>query len=276
MSSPLKIVGANVARKDAVEKVSGRAIYAVDIDRVGMLHAKVLRSSRAHAMITRLDVSKARLALGVRAVLTHADIPAHFMPVYGYFIKDQPIVAVDRVRYIGDIICAIAADTEAEAAAALALVEVDYADLPVVASVEAALADTATELFPVAPLAIQPAYGRGASGEMRPRRNVCYQFNYTTGDPAVFAAADHVFEDTFRFSRMHHFHLEPFVTVADARADRIEVWASNQNPFPLRKELARIFRVSESSVTVHVHHSAPASAPRTSARPSRSPSCCRC
>ena len=81
-----------------------------------------------------------------------------------------------------------------------------------------------------------------------------YQFNYTTGDRAVFASTDHVFEDTFRFSRMHHFHLEPFVTVADARADRIEVWASNQNPFPLRKELARIFKVSESSVTVHVHH----------------------
>ncbi len=254
MSAALKIVGANVPRKDAVEKVSGRALYTVDIVRPGMLHAKALRSSRAHAMIARLDVSRARRAPGVRAVLTHADIPAHFMPVYGYFIKDQPIVAVDRVRYIGDIVCAVAADTEAEAAAALALVEVDYVDLPIAAHVEAALAEGAPELFPSAPLGMQPTYGPGASGVLRPRKNVCYQFNYATGDPKVFASADHVFEDTFRFSRMHHYHLEPFVSVAEARADRIEVWASNQNPFPLRKELARIFKVSESSVTVHVHN----------------------
>ena len=254
MSTALKIVGANIPRKDAHEKVTGCAQYANDVALAGMLHAKVLRSPRAHALITRIDVARAKRAPGVRAVLTHKDIPAHFMPVYGYFIKDQPIVAVDRVRYIGDIVCAIAADTEAEAAAALALVEVDYEDLPTVASIEASLADGAPDLFPVPQVAMAPSYGRGASGELWPRQNVCYQFKYTTGDAALFATADHVFEDTFRFSRMHHYHLEPFNTVASARADRIEVWSSNQNPFPLRKELARIFKVSESAITVHVAH----------------------
>ena len=252
MSAPLRFIGTNVPRKDAADKVSGRAIYAVDIELPGMLHAKVLRSPRAHALIKRLDVSAARRAPGVRAVLTHADIPAHFMPVYGYNIKDQPIVAVDRVRYIGDIVCAVAADSEAEAAAALARVVVEYEDLGVAASIEAALADTAPELFPVAPMGVVSGYGTGASAEMRPRKNVCFQFNYTTGDPSAFAQADHVFEDTFRFSRMHHYHLEPFISVARATSDRIEVWASNQNPFPLRKELARMFKVSESSISVHV------------------------
>jgi CO/xanthine dehydrogenase Mo-binding subunit len=254
MNAPLVVVGADLPRKDAVEKVSGRAEYAVDVTLPGMLHAKVLRSSRAHARIKRLDVTRAREAPGVRAVLAHADIPSHFMPVYGYFIKDQPIVAIDRVRYIGDIICAIAADSEAEATAALALVEVDYEDLSKAVTVEAALADDAEELFPVAPFAVMPTYGQGASGLMRPQKNVCYEFNYRSGDAAAFDGCDRVYEDSFQFSRMHHYHLEPFAAVANARADRIEVWASNQNPFPLRKELARIFKVSESSITVHVEN----------------------
>lgn len=250
--APLRIVGQQLPRKDAAEKVTGRAIYATDIAHPGMLHAKVLRSPRPHALVKRIDVSRARRAPGVRAVLTHADIPQHFMPVYGYFIKDQPIVAVDRVRYIGDIVCAVAADSEAEAAAALALIAVEYEDLPTLVTPEQALADDAPELFAQAPVAMAPSYGTGAEGLMRPRKNVCYQFNYRTGDPAAFAEADHVFEDTFRFSRMHHYHLEPFVTVATARPDRIEVWTACQNPFPLRKELARMFKVSESSITVHV------------------------
>jgi xanthine dehydrogenase molybdopterin-binding subunit B len=94
---------------------------------------------------------------GVCAVLTEADIPAHFMPVYGYFIKDQPIVADGRVRYVGDIVCAIAAVTEAQAAAALAAVKVEHVDLPVAATVEAALAPDAEELFPAAPFGVAPA-----------------------------------------------------------------------------------------------------------------------
>ena len=252
MNAPLRFVGADVPRKDAAGKVSGSAAYAVDVQLPGMLHAKVLRSHKAHALIRRIDVSAARRAPGVRAVLTHADIPAHFMAVYGYNIKDQPIVAVDRVRYIGDIVCAVAADSEAEAVAALARVVVEYEDLPVVASIEAAISDTAPELFPVAPIGAVPTYGAGARAEMRPRKNVCFQFNYTTGNASAFADADHVYEDTFRFSRMHHYHLEPFVSVARATTDRIEVWASNQNPFPLRKELARMFKVPESGITVHV------------------------
>lgn len=252
MNAPLRYVGSDLPRKDGPDKVSGRAIYAVDVELPGMLHAKALRSPRAHALIKRIDVSLARRAPGVRAVLTHADIPSHYMAVYGYNIKDQPIVAVDRVRYVGDIVCAIAADSEAEAAAALERVIVEYEDLPVVANIEAALAESAPELFPVAPMGVVPAYGTGASAEMRPRKNVCYQFNYKTGDKSAFEDADHVFEDTFRFSRMHHYHLEPFVSMARASSHRIEVWSSNQNPFPLRKELARIFKVSESSISVHV------------------------
>ena len=252
MNAALKQVGAAGPRGDAVEKVGGSAIYCADVSLPGMLHAKLLRSPWAHARIVGIDADAARRMPGVRAVLTHRDIPAHFMPVYGYFIKDQPLVAVDTVRYIGDIVCAVAADSEAAATAALQKVVVRYDDLPVVASVEQALAEDAPALFPTAPPGIVPPYGSGASGALRPRKNVCYRFNYTIGDEAAFAGCEHVYEDEFRFSRMTHYHLEPFVSVADASAERIRVWSSCQNPFPLRKELSRIFKLAENRITVRV------------------------
>lgn len=248
----LKVVGQDLPRKDAIDKVTGRATYSNDIVLPGMLHAKLLRSPRAHARIAAIDATAARGVPGVVCVLTGADIPAHVNPYYGYFIKDQPIVALDRVRYIGDIVCAVAAETEAAAIEALRRVRVTYEDLPVAASIEQALADDACELFEQAPMGVVPAYGDGASASLRPRKNVCYQFNYRTGDPGVFAGCDHVFEDEFRFSRMTHYHLEPFVSVADFRAGALQVWSSCQNPFPLRKELARMFKLPENRITVQV------------------------
>lgn len=247
-----RTVGQALPRADGPDKLSGRAAYAADVRLPGMLHAKLLRSPHAHARVLRVDASRARAAPGVRAVLTAADVPAGLMPVYGYFIKDQPIVATDRVRHVGDIVAAVAADTEAEAVHALSLIEVAYEPLPVLATIEAALAPGAPELFPDAPVGIVPAYGAGARGALRPAPNVCFEWGYRTGDAAAFAACEHVFEDEFRFSRMWHFHLEPFVSVADAREGRIEIWSSNQNPFPLRKELSRIFRLPENAITVRV------------------------
>lgn len=250
---PLRTVGADARRTDADEKVAGKAVYTVDVTLPGMLHAKVLRSPHGHARIVSIDASAARTMPGVHAVLTRDELADIKMPVYGYFIKDQPIVATDKVRYEGDIVAAVAADDEAAANRALAAIEVTYEPLPAAADIEAALADDAAELFEEAPIGIVPGYGKGASGELRPRKNVCYRFSYETGSVDVFDACDHVFEDEFRFSRMHHFHLEPFVTVADwSREDRVELWTSCQNPFPLRKEIARIFGIGENRISVKV------------------------
>lgn len=250
---PLRVVGAELERADAHAKVTGRARYTVDAALPGMLHAKVLRSTRAHARVLRVDASAAEGMPGVHAVLTGADLADVPMPVYGYFIKDQPILATDRVRYEGDMVAAVAAETEGEANAALAKITVDYEDLPPLPDIETALSDDAPELFEEAPVGIVPPYGAGSSGALRPRKNVCYSYAYTTGDPAVFDSCDHVFEDEFRFSRMHHLHLEPFVCLAHWKdGDQIEVTTSCQNPFPLRKEIARIFRVPESRIAVHV------------------------
>jgi len=245
------VAGRELPRRDAAEKVTGRARYAYDVTLPRMLHAKVLRSPHAHARVLRVDVSRARALPGVHAVLTADDLH-DVEPGHGTFVKDQPVVALDTVRYVGDVVAAVAAVDEQTAFAALDLVDVDYQVLPSVSSVVEARRPEAPELFPVAPLGLVPGYGRGASGSLRPQRNVSYEFRYRTGSEEVWAQCDHVFEDTFAFSRMYHMHLEPFVSVATADEDQIEVWTSNQSPFPLRKELARLLRFPENRIRVHV------------------------
>ncbi len=250
---PTRNIGRADRRADAREKVSGQAVYTVDIDLPGMLHARVLRSPHGHARIRAIDASAARAMPGVHAVLTRDETVAIPMPVYGYFIKDQPIVATDKVRYEGDIVAAVAAEDEGAANRALAAIRVDYEELPVVTDLESASDPDAAELFEEAPVGIVPKYGAGASGALRPRRNVCYRFSYETGPADAFADCDHVFEDVFRFSRMHHFHLEPFVCVADwSREDGAALWTSCQNPFAVRKEIARIFGLAENRISVRV------------------------
>ena len=279
-----------MTRSDAAAKVSGTAPYAVDVALDGMLHAKVLRSPHPHALVTRIDTVAASGAPGVRAVLTRRDLlggelrdrwaandlehrplksPLVASHSYGYFIKDQPILALDRVRYVGDAVVAVAADTELEAARALELVQIDYEPLPAVTDFDAALADGAPEIFPEAPLGMTPVYGQGASGGARPRPNVCYRFGYQTGDLAAFDGCDHVFTDVFGFDgRQQHLHLEPFVSVArwtgprlpagtagdndSTTGNRLELWSSCQNPFPVRKEMARLLGIGEHRVRMHV------------------------
>ncbi|MEC8462859.1 MAG: xanthine dehydrogenase family protein, partial [Pseudomonadota bacterium] len=211
MSRNLRVVGADLPRTDAVPKTTGSATYTVDVSFPGMLHAKVLRSPHAHARVVSIDASAARGMPGVHAVLTRDDLDG-LSPVYGYFIKDQPIVAIDKVRYIGDVVAAVAAQSEQQAVAALEMINVEYELLPAVATVEQAMEDAAPELFEDEPMGIVPDYGMGASGYRRIGRNNCYRFSYKTGDASVaFASCDHVFEDRFVFSRDQHFHLEPFV-----------------------------------------------------------------
>ena len=271
-----------MTRSDASLKVTGTAPYAVDVALSGMLHAKVLRSPHAHALVTRIDTAAAEQAPGVRAVLTRRDLldgehrdrwaaadlqhrpsdaPLVAAHSYGYFIKDQPILALDRVRCIGDPVVAIAAETELDAARALSLVQVTYEPLPAVTNFDEALADGAPEIFPEAPLGMTPAYGQGASGGARPRPNVCYRFGYETGDPGAFNGCDHVFTDVFAFDgRQQHLHLEPFVAVARWSAQvtgddsRLELWSSCQNPFPVRKEMARLLGIGEQRVRMHVRY----------------------
>lgn len=245
------VVGRDDPRRDALAKVTGRARYGYDVSVAGMLHAMVLRSPHAHARVVSIDATKAEKLEGVHAVLTRGHLDG-LDPMCGAYVRDQPFVALDTVRYVGEVVAAVAAEDEHIALAALDLIDVEYEKLPDASSVLDARGDDAPELFPTPPQAFIPRYGPGASAAVRTARNVSFEYRYTTGPIDVWHECDHVFTDTFTFSRMQHMHLEPFVSVAVAPADRVEVWTSTQEPFQLRQELARIFKVPENTVQVHV------------------------
>ena len=207
------VIGRPAPRVDGEEKVTGKAIYTVDIELPGMAHGKILRSPYAHARLIRVDSSKAERLPGVYGVITREDQRAFGM--FGAAYKDQTVVAVDKVRYVGDPVAAVAAVDEETAEEALGLIEVDYEELAAVTSIAEAIA-------PGAPL-VHDASARG--GELMGERydtpkefvgtNLCYRFSYSKGDVTEgFKKADFVFEDTFTFPRVQHFSMEPHATVA--------------------------------------------------------------
>ena len=216
-----------------------------------MLHAKVLRSPHAHARILDIDFTKAAALPGVYHVATRDDLQ-DMQPVYGWLIKDQPVLAIDKVRYIGDLVAAVAAEDEATAYKALDLIEVDYEKLPSLKSIEDAILEQAPALFEEPQIGFVNRYGSGASAKLEPRKNVCYQFNFKTNEPSVFEECDQIFEDSFNFSRLQHFFMEPYVAVAQWEGDRVQVWSSTQSPFLNRKELSRIFQHPEEKIAINV------------------------
>ncbi len=146
-------LGQSVRRVDAVSKVTGQALYPGDINRPGQLWMKILFAGRPHARITRLDTARAEAYPGVVAVLTAKDVPCN---EYGLIMPDQPVLCglgspkagAEVVRFVGDHVALVVAETEAAAAAARALIEVDYEDLPVVTDPRAAMQPAAPRLFP--------------------------------------------------------------------------------------------------------------------------------
>jgi CO/xanthine dehydrogenase Mo-binding subunit len=138
-------VGQSLTRVDAVGKVTGQTLYPGDLTMPGMLHMKVLFARRPHARIKRLDVSKARSAPGVVAVLTAQDVPVN---EFGLIMFDAPVLASDVVRWIGEKVALVVAETEKQAARALDLVEVEYEDLPVVSDPRKAMQPSAPQLHP--------------------------------------------------------------------------------------------------------------------------------
>ena len=248
----LKVAGKEARRVDGIEKVTGKALYAGDLRLPGMAYAKIVRSPVAHARLVKVDASKARQLTGVIATLTRDDIK-DFNYKYGATYKDQSIVAVDKVRYVGDPVAAVLAEEPALAEEALNLVDIEYDELPKVTNIEEA----------VAPGAIQVHEGGVARAELRgsvygaPERfngtNICYYLGFSRGDVEKgFAGSDFVFEDTFRFQKVQHYSLEPHINIAHYDGDKLTVWASCQDPFTLRDHLAGIFRLPLSRVRVIV------------------------
>lgn len=226
------ILGQNYPRVDAADKVSGRSQYAGDLYLPGMLHCKVLQSTRPHARIVHIDTSRATQLPGVRAVLTGQDVPD--VRFGNGAIKDKRILARDKVRYLGDPVAAVAAVDEITALEALELIEITYEDLPTIT-------DPIAALQPDAPLVHEelPTYD-GYKPNMQ--GNICTILASDRGDvDAALAQADHVFEDTFRSQGIHQGYLEAMACVAQADpSGRLNIWTSTQAPYQIRATLASV------------------------------------
>ena len=242
-------IGRSVPRRDAGEKLRGKAQFAGDIVVPRMLHGRVLRSPLPHARVTSIDVSAAETLPGVVCVLTASDL-ADIDPYWGHAIRDRPVVAVDRVRFAGEPVAAVAAEDEATATAALELIEVSYEELDVLGTIEQALAPDAPVLHD-GPL--RPGLFHGL-GELAPvEGNVCYRYRLDRGEvEAVFAHADFVVEGEYAFPAVYQYAMETHTVVAQVEEGEITLWASCQHPFLVRAEIAALFQVPISSVRIVV------------------------
>jgi CO/xanthine dehydrogenase Mo-binding subunit len=242
-------VGVSRPRKDGREKLSGQAQYVGDIEVAGMLHGKVLRSPVAHALITSIDPAPALELEGVVAVLTGADL-GDIEPYYGHAIKDRPIVALDRVRFAGEPVAAVAAVDEATAEAATRAIAIEYEELPVLGTLEEALADDAPRLHTRRPT-LGLFHGLGELGEQR--GNICYRHTIAAGDiERARADAEITVEDTYTFPAVYQYAMETHATIAHYHGDSITLWANCQHPFLVRAEIADLFGLEVGSVRIIV------------------------
>jgi CO/xanthine dehydrogenase Mo-binding subunit len=240
-----KSVNKSVPRIEGAEKVSGKMRYAADLDFPNALAAKILRTSLPHAKILGIDTSKALKLRGVRAVITGADVGSVMV---GLRMKDMPLLATDRVRYAGEPVAAVAADTGEIAEEALNLIDVQYQELPYVT-------DPVEATRPGAPvLHDNPAAYKNAPEREIDLPNVQSYGKWSNGDLAAgFKKAARVFEHTFRTPLGFHGYIEPHACTVEIHDDgRVEIWASNKAPFTLRARFARDLGLDEAKVKVHI------------------------
>jgi putative selenate reductase molybdopterin-binding subunit len=231
-------VGKPDIKVDAVKLAQGKSAFTTDYEQRGTLIAKVLRSPVAHAKITRIDASKARSLPGVAAVLTWEDLPR---VVYSTAGQSDPIpgpldsFSLDhRVRFVGDRVAFVAAESEEIAEEALRLIEVDYEPLPVILEPADALKPGAVRIHD------EPEYVN--FGESDPSRNLAAQIHIDIGDVEQgFAEADHIFEAEYRVPKVQQAHLEPHAVMTYwDEDDRLVIRTSTQVPFHARRILAPV------------------------------------
>lgn len=249
----LDSVGHSVPYAEGRAKLHGEPIYTFDLALPGMLHVKLLRSPHAHARIVSIDTAGAAGMPGVRAVATGADIAGLPQPKYGKRIRDQAVLAMDKVRFVGDIVAAVAAGSEEDAIAAVQKITVQYDVLPSVMTIDDALKPGAPLLFDEPQPGYVTPYQSGARSFKEPEPNVLYRFEFETGEPIdeTFARCVHIFTDRFVTTRLAHMCLEPFVVLASETHRGIELWSCSQYPFQLREEISTMFGEPEHRVVVN-------------------------
>jgi len=242
MSSP--VIGSNLPRRDARDKLRGRTRYTSDSGRLGMLHAALCRAAVSAARIVRVDVSKARRMPGVRAIVTSQDAPGR----YGIAVEDHPLFAADEVRFNGEPVAAVAADTLEQARAAADAVVVELEPLPALLSMAEALAPGAREIH-----SGWRDYEVLVEGGER-AGNVAWEATVVRGHAESAFARDDVtvVESEFRSGRQNQAPLEPRGCVASYEDGRFVIETSTQVPWAVRSTTARLLGVSPSDVRVTV------------------------
>jgi len=222
---------------DSEERVTGQTPYSINLQLPDMLIAKFLRSPFPHANILNLDVSAAEALPGVAAVLTAQDLDQPRGPnlIYGGKIEDQPIFASEKVRFVGEPVAIVAAETEEVAKAALELIEVEYEELPGVYSEMEALKAGAPILHETAP------------------DNIFLHTKIRHGDlDKGFAQADEIIEETYTSPVAQHVSLEPHVLAAQWNGDLLTIWTGTQSPYSVKNSIAEIFSIDPEAVRVIV------------------------
>jgi CO/xanthine dehydrogenase Mo-binding subunit len=254
-----KVVGTRPIRPDGTDKVTGRAQYGGDVHLTGMLYGKVKRSPHAHALIKKIDTSKAEALPGVRAIVTRADFPEVLEGVGELaegpvtplpYLLDR-VIAGHKARFKGHAIAAVAATDPHIAEDAINLIEVEYEVLPAVTDVREAMADSAPivqeelRTWTVSPL--DRSQGDKPS-------NIAAHRTFAIGDVEKgFAEADVIIEREFETSRYHQGYIEPHNAVAFWSHDgNLQVWSSTQGYFGIRNSVADLLQVPVSQVTVNM------------------------
>ncbi len=242
-------VGRSIPRLEAREKVSGRAEYIHNLRLPGMLYGKIFRSTVAHGRIRSIDVSAAAALEGVHRVVTGDDIRAIIPnPYYGPAFHDQPILALEKVRHVGEPVAVVLASDPHVAEEAAQLIVAEYDELPAVFDEVEAMTSPAIVHDVLKPAGTFPDLKHL---EGRKNTNIALDFKLRRGDPeAAFAKADHVFEHTFRTQQVMHTPLEPMVSLAESTGSSVTIYTSTQMPSFVRIEIARLLGWPENRVRV--------------------------
>ncbi len=243
-----RVVGKPEIKVDAVKLVQGKPAFTDDIELRGMLYAKVLLSPVAHARIKRIDASKARALAGVHAVLTYQDIPRI---VYSTAGQSDPIpgpldmFSLDqKVRFVGDRVAFVAAESLEIAERARALIEVEYDELPMILDPRDAMKPDAPRIHD------EPEYVNFAASD--PAKNLAADIEIEIGNvEAGFQQADHIFEDEYIVPKVQQAHIEPHIVVTYWDADdRLVIRTSTQVPFHARRILATVLGLPAKRIRV--------------------------
>jgi CO/xanthine dehydrogenase Mo-binding subunit len=245
-----RVAGTSAPRADGIAKVTGAARYAIDLSVPGMAHVIVVRSTRAHARIRSIDREAAASSPGVLRVVTGDDLlAAGLTPYYGHVVLDHPVLAIGKVRFHGEPVALVVAESRREAAEAADLVAVEYEELP-------SVTDAIEALSPGAPVLHEERGERVGDegmdgGEAGLAGNVCSMAELGWGDvDAAFKTAPVVVEGEYRYPMLYGYAMEPYNALAFFDQGDLVVYSSAQHVYMVRRDLARMFGLPLARVRV--------------------------